>query len=209
MLKIINQRANAIVVLHEIYGINAHMEEVCEQFAQAGFDVFCPNLLGREQPFGYDEEQAAYHNFVETVGFDHGYEQATELIRSLRDRYEHVIVAGYSIGATIAWRCSEQAGLCDGVVGYYGSRIRQYPDLQPACPVLLFLPSEEKAFDVRELFAVLQQKEIVKTWQLEGLHGCCDPHSAHFVPNAYEFAWEKTAAFIKTIAPGQKTNELL
>ncbi|MDN4074088.1 dienelactone hydrolase family protein [Fictibacillus terranigra] len=60
MLIIQNQTDILIIVVHEIYGLNQHMIEVCECFSQQEFDVISPNLLGRETPFHYSEENLAY-----------------------------------------------------------------------------------------------------------------------------------------------------
>jgi dienelactone hydrolase len=58
----------AVIVGHEIYGINAHMTHFCESLAVYGFDVWCPNLLNLEKLFDYSEEQAAYHHFMTKIG---------------------------------------------------------------------------------------------------------------------------------------------
>jgi dienelactone hydrolase len=34
-----------IVVLHEIYGINDHITKTCQDLADSGYDVVCPDLL--------------------------------------------------------------------------------------------------------------------------------------------------------------------
>jgi dienelactone hydrolase len=48
MFRIDNQSDTAVVLIHEIYGINSHMRDVGQLLAQYGFDVCCPNLLERE-----------------------------------------------------------------------------------------------------------------------------------------------------------------
>ncbi|EJL0886217.1 dienelactone hydrolase family protein, partial [Salmonella enterica] len=40
MLKADND--NAIIVLHEIYGINDHIKRMCDIYHESGFDIFCP-----------------------------------------------------------------------------------------------------------------------------------------------------------------------
>ena len=47
----------AVVLLHEIYGVNAHIEHYANEFIALGYDVYCPNFLQLEQPFPYEEEQ--------------------------------------------------------------------------------------------------------------------------------------------------------
>ncbi|MGG4152423.1 hypothetical protein [Peribacillus muralis] len=40
-------------------------------------------------------------------------------------------------GAIVAWMCSEEECV-DGIAGFYGSPIRNYSELVPQYPVLLF-----------------------------------------------------------------------
>ncbi len=44
----------AIIVLHEIYGVNEFIKDQCQKFMEAGFDVFCPNMI-HKPPFSYDK----------------------------------------------------------------------------------------------------------------------------------------------------------
>ncbi|MGV8905417.1 MAG: dienelactone hydrolase family protein [Acetobacterium sp.] len=36
---------SAIIILHEIYGINPHIASVCNTYFSKGYDVYCPNWL--------------------------------------------------------------------------------------------------------------------------------------------------------------------
>lgn len=53
-MNIINNSDSAIIVVHEIYCINQHIQMVCENFAEKGYDVIYPNLIDLPQPFAYD-----------------------------------------------------------------------------------------------------------------------------------------------------------
>lgn len=59
----------AILLLHEIYGINEFIHSVRKKLEQRGFDVLCPNMTAI-QPFAYEERQKAYKYFMAHVGFD-------------------------------------------------------------------------------------------------------------------------------------------
>ncbi|MGS9169683.1 dienelactone hydrolase family protein, partial [Salmonella enterica subsp. enterica serovar Infantis] len=74
--------------------------------------------------------------FSANVGFDPAV--VTKLLHELRTQYETLIVVGYRVGATLAW-LSSASGLCDGVVCYYGSPIRQYLHRAPLCPTQVLI----------------------------------------------------------------------
>jgi dienelactone hydrolase len=183
---------SVIIVLHEIYGINEHIRQVCEYYKMAGFDIVCPNLLKLEQSFDYSCEEAAYQYFIKNIGFDLAAQQVENLISHVKLKYKHVFVLGFSIGATIAWICSNRDIICDGIIGYYGSRIRDYLFITPKCKTLLIFSNREKSFNVNDLICNLNKKINVEAYMLCGNHGFSDPFSKNYCDKAYHDA-EKLA----------------
>ncbi|HEY4554232.1 MAG TPA: dienelactone hydrolase family protein [Bacillaceae bacterium] len=190
------QDDTAIIVIHEIYGINAHIGKVCEELSQHGFNVFSPDLLERKA-FDYTEESEAYGHFKKYIGFEKGAEAVLQWAKKLKEQYGQVLLLGFSVGATIAWMCSE-TGIIDGVIGYYGSRIRDYIHLQPVCPTMLFFPENEDSFHVQELAAVLEKKQDVATHLFPGEHGFSDPYSRRYHEESAEKAFQLATSFLKS-----------
>ena len=186
----------AVIVIHEIYGLNKHMATVCNRIAQQQMDVFCPDLLNKNKPFDYRQEDIAYSHFIHNVGFKDPVAKIGELKRSLRKQYRYVYIIGFSVGATIAWLCSENEQWA-GVVGYYGSRIRDYMDITPRCPVLLHFPDQEKSFKVDDLIKALSQKPSTRVLKYEGLHGFADPYSKNYCRVSCEKSFQQTLHFLK------------
>jgi len=166
MKTILSNSDSLLIVLHEIYGINQHINRVCEYYKMAGFDIIRPNLLNLNQPFNYIMEEEAYSYFMQNVGFELAYKQVENIIENVRPKYKKVFILGFSIGATIAWLCSDSNIKCDGIVGYYGSRIRDYLYITPKCKTLLIFPSKEKSFNVNDLVRKLDQKTNVSIYMI-------------------------------------------
>ena len=187
---------SVIIVFHEIYGLNDHINKVCESLQTHDFDVICPDLLKRE-PFDYSESDIAYDYFIEEVGFTIASERVKQLLVDIKRTYDKVFIVGFSVGATIAWLCSEVSAV-DGIVGYYGSRIRDYAQISPACPTLLFF-AEEKSFKVDNLIAKLvnEQVEVLK---LDGQHGFSDPYSSKYNEESAQKAFNKMLHFLVTLS---------
>lgn len=184
----------AVIVIHEIYGINKHMEYICQSLSEQGLDIICPNLLGRDIPFHYDEERVAYRHFMENIGFERAADEIRILLRQLKTTYKKVFILGFSVGATVAWLCSKEQGL-NGIVGYYGSRIRDYLEISPQCPALLIFPQEERSFHVDELMSYLEKQKIEVT-KYDGLHGFSDPYSLNYHASSAHKAFESMLEFI-------------
>ncbi|WP_057913783.1 dienelactone hydrolase family protein [Peribacillus muralis] len=197
MLHIKNYSDTVILVVHEIYGLNRHMHDFCDVLAEQGFAVMCPNLLERKLAFDYSCEEEAYRHFMEGVGFRGALDKVKAILLDIKDVYKRIFVIGFSAGATVAWMCSE--GECvDGIVGYYGSRIRNYSGLVPQCPVLLFFAQEERSFDVNELISSLQSKPIdIHTFN--GKHGFSDSHNSNYDGESAERAFSIMIDFLRSM----------
>ena len=150
----------ALVIVHEIYGVNDHMHHVTEQFTSSHIDVFCPNLLHLQHAFHYRDEEKAYEHFVNHIGFNDGKDQIEAFINTLSSNYTHIGLIGFSVGATISWLCSNNPKI-DFIIGCYGSRIRDYVHIKPTCATLLIFPEKEASFSVSSLIQTLQQQKIL------------------------------------------------
>ncbi|MCM3601024.1 dienelactone hydrolase family protein [Robertmurraya korlensis] len=195
MIQLQKKSDTLIIVIHEIYGINEHMRSYCELLSKQSFDVICPNLLKRDLPFDYSEEEDAYQNFIENVGFTDAFHKIKDIVSDFIEEYQKIFIIGFSVGATVAWLFSEE-GVVDGIVGYYGSRIRNFVELTPKCPTMLLFPQEEPSFDVDELIRTLNNKNI-EVHKLNGRHGFSDPYSLNYNRISAEIAFSEMVNFIK------------
>ncbi|WP_369900069.1 dienelactone hydrolase family protein [Bacillus manliponensis] len=178
---VVKRKNIAVLLVHEIYGVNEHMKHVSRFMKSCRMDVYCPNLLTRDEPYSYEKEEDAYNDFMMNVGIQKGVHVIQQYVKKLKCHYERVYLLGYSVGATIAWLCSED-DLVDGIIGYYGSRIRDYVHIEPKCPVLLFFSETEKSFNVQHLVKVLHHKENehIRVHIFPVKHGYANPYSIHY-----------------------------
>ena len=188
----------AILLIHEIYGVNDHMKLMKEKLSKLGADIICPNLLSRDISYSYEEEAIAYQNFVQNIGIDEGSKQITNMLIQLKQEYEEVGIMGFSVGATISWLCSEN-NLCNFVIGCYGSRIRDYVNRSPVCPTLLIFPTKEEAFDVDYLINSLKQKRepLLEVKKFHGFHGFMNPFSQTFNKESADQAFQSISDFLE------------
>lgn len=170
--------------------------DLCELLSEQNYDVICPNLLEQKVPYEYSEEEKAYRNFFDNIGILHALHKVKNILFEFRDDYSKIFIVGFSVGATVAWLCSEHEYV-DGVVGYYGSRIRDYVHIGPKCPILLFFPIEEKSFNVNELIVSLD-KPYVSVHKCKGEHGFSDPYSLKYDDRVTQNTLRKVFNFIES-----------
>lgn len=176
----IKQNSNqCVILLHEIYGINSHIKHYANALYQKGFDLYIPDLLQRNTPFSYEEEELAYQNFMTNVGFEKAQNDVNALINNLSKKYSHIRMIGFSIGATIAWLCSNNPSV-HKVIGFYGSRIRQYTHVVPNAETILIFGEQEKSFNPIDLKTSLSAYPNVLVKIVEGEHGFADPYSLKY-----------------------------
>ncbi|MGE6400389.1 dienelactone hydrolase family protein [Bacillus cereus] len=187
----------ALVAIHEIYGVNDHMQHVIDRFTSSHINVFCPNLLQSQHAFHYSDEEKAYQHFMNHIGFDDGKEQIEELITSLSSSYTHIGLLGFSVGATITWLCSNNSKI-DFIIGCYGSRIRDYVHIKPTCATLLIFPEQEASFSVSSLMQTLQQQNnpLLEINQLHGEHGFLNPYTEKYNEHSTKQAYNLIDSFL-------------
>ncbi|MFJ7737284.1 dienelactone hydrolase family protein [Lysinibacillus sp. NPDC097287] len=167
-----------VFILHEIYGVNNFIQEQASEFSDDQTVVECVALYPEGKVFSYAQEEEAYAYFTKEVGFDAPIEQLSQQLRIAIEQYEEVVLIGFSVGATLAWRLSTLP--LRRVVCVYGSRIRQYLDIRPSCPTLVLMPSHEKSFDINEMKHTLQHIHFVQIMQFVGEHGFMDEQNRAF-----------------------------
>lgn len=183
-----------LFILHEIYGVNDFIKEQALAFSDEHTEIECVALYPNNKVFSYSQEKEAYNYFMQEVGFDAPLEKLTTQLMTAIQQYEKVMVLGFSVGATLAWRLSTLP--LYRVVCVYGSRIRHYLDVQPSCPTLILLPSHEKSFDVHDMKQVLHHIHFVQTMQLTGEHGFMDCYNRAFHLESATQAYVHIKSFI-------------
>ena len=120
-------RAGAVVVLQEIFGVNAVMRGITDRLAAEGFVAICPDLFRRIKP-GIDitdqtpEEWKQAFDLFGKFDADAGIEDIKATIAAVRGDARcngKVGTAGYCLGGKLAFLSATRTD-ADGSVGYYG-----------------------------------------------------------------------------------------
>ncbi|WP_100488316.1 dienelactone hydrolase family protein [Sporolactobacillus pectinivorans] len=202
MLTYIRNRRKLVILIHEIYGVNEQMHLFAQWLDHLGTDVVCPDLLSKEEPFKEFLEEEAYQYFMNHVGFEKGSIAINRIIHQFQNKYDDIYLIGFSVGATIAWIYSAQSRSLKGVICFYGSRIRDYDQLDPKCPVTLFLAHDEKSFSVDDFIIKLKDRnyENVDLHLLEAKHGFANPFSEQFDDQVYQQALAQVKSMLKQLS---------
>lgn len=136
-----DEPAPGIVVLQEIWGVNAHIRAVADQYASDGYVVLAPDLFWRMQPrvdLHYDadgnQQAFAFRKALDLALADRDIASTAAVLAGMAGVAGGVGVVGYCMGGMLAYRAAA-AGSIDCAVCYYGGGIAQQLDLAPSIAV--------------------------------------------------------------------------
>jgi carboxymethylenebutenolidase len=190
-----------LVVVQEIFGVNAHIRSVADGYAKDGFLAIAPALFDRIQP----GVELKYEGDDMKTGMSLAQKLVPDL--SLADigaaiefacssTGKKVGIIGYCYGGTMAWLASTRLHP-EVAVGYYGGQIAKHIDEEPAVPVMLHFGKQDNhipAADVEKIQAAHPEVEIF--WYDAGHGFNCDAR-ASYNAEAAKLARERSLEFLK------------
>jgi carboxymethylenebutenolidase len=196
----------AIVVVQEIFGVNASIRSVADAYAAEGFLCIAPALFDRFErglELGYGEEDmkkaftlygqlnpdtqlldvAAAFSFVKAAGKGTG-------------------VVGFCYGGLMSWlsatRGEKLAMQLDCCVGYYAGGIGKVATEEPSCPVMLHFGTDDDHIGKDQVDAVKAAHPEVEIFLYEGAgHAFANAARSSYVVDAANLAWERSLKFFK------------
>lgn len=189
----------AVVVVQEIFGVNAHIRRVTDGFATAGFTAMAPALFDPVRPgvqLGYDEDGVAQgRELAAGLGFERAQQIVAASARWLRESGHRVGVVGYCWGGTVAMLANTREGLPS--VTYYGGRSVPFLGEAARAPMLFHFGERDPLIPPED---VQQHRErhpeaIVHTYPAG--HGFNCDERRDYAPDSAALAFARTIAFLR------------
>ena len=190
--------AMGLVVVQEIFGVNAHMRHMCEVFAAAGIATVAPALFDRaerEVDLGYGPDDIARGRDLRGKVTDAAAMADIEAAAGALGGKKLGIV-GYCWGGTIAWWGATRSRRFAAAVGWYGGGIAATRTETPHCPVQLHFGETDSSIPLSDVEAIRAAHPDVPVFVYPGAghgFGCEDRPS--FDPRAFGIAQSRTMAF--------------
>ncbi len=191
-----------LVVVQEIFGVNAHMRSVTDRFAQAGFLAAAPAMFDRFEKgveLDYDKEsrQKAV-SFIPLLNPVVSLADVEAAVAYLRGQgVAKVGVVGFCFGGTMAWLAATRLKI-DAAVGYYGGHIGHFAAEKIKAPVMLHFGRLDDHIPPSVAEAAQASNPEIEVYWYEAGHAFSrdvDPHV--YAPEAAKLAGERTLAFLK------------
>ena len=168
------RRRGGLIVLQEIFGVDAYIRHDCERWAKLGFEVLAPSLFDRCEP-GFVAEHTP-------EGLQQGFKylQATRMddaVADIETCLDHllprgpVFVVGYCYGGSLAYLAACRLGDLAAVSSYYGSMVPQHAEDRPLCPVICHFGREDAHIPLEGVRAFAERRSDVPVHLYDAGHG--------------------------------------
>lgn len=202
--------APGVVLIQEIFGVNAVMRHIADQFAAEGFFSLVPDLFWRLEP-GVDitdqteaEWQHAF-DLMNRFDADTGVDDIQACISHLRTAQGcngRVGAVGYCLGGLLAYLTASRTNI-DASVGYYGVSIQDHLKEAAAIkkPLLLHIAAEDRFTPKaaqEKILAGLKDNPLITCHVYAGVdHAFARPGPKTFDATAAELAGARTLGFLR------------
>lgn len=189
----------AIVVLQEIFGVNAHIRDVTDRFAQAGFVALAPALFDpveRDVELEYDASGIARGlALTRALGIDRAVDLASASASLLQAEGLRTGAVGFCWGGTVALLANTRLGLPS--VSYYGGRNVQFLDEPLRAPMMFHFGSQDRSISAADVEQHREKYPGAAVHVYHAGHGFnCEPRADYDAASAAQ-AWQRSIDFFE------------
>lgn len=200
----------AVVVIQEIFGVNANIRAIADKLAGEGYIAIAPDLFWRQEKRvditdQTEEEWAKAFELYKGFDVDKGVadlDATLKAARTLDGSTGKVGAVGYCLGGLLAYLMATRTDV-DAAVGYYGVGIDAQLEEAKAIrkPLMLHIAEEDGFVDKAaqaKVHAGLDNVASVTLHDYPGVdHGFSRKAGAHYDEKAATLANDRTLAFFK------------
>ncbi len=196
----------AVVVIQEIFGVNAHIREVTDGYAADGYYAIAPQIFDRIEPgieLGYTDADMGQGIELAFQKLDHGRALAdVQCAINEASRHGKVGVVGYCFGGLLTWL---SACNLDGVAAassYYGGGVPGQAGLKAKCPVIAHFGALDAHIPMDDVEQFKAAQPDVTVYVYDADHGFNCDHRGSYDADAAATAKSRTLDFFATNLAG-------
>jgi carboxymethylenebutenolidase len=202
--------AAAVVILQELFGVNADIRKTCDELAEQGFVAVAPDLFWRQEP-GVDLSVTSEADWQHGVRLYQAYDRDAG-VRDIKDTLNAVAklpectgkiaVQGYCLGALMTFLTAVR-GQVNAAVAYHGADTEKYLDEADSlsAPLLVHLGEEDEFISKAaqaEIKVALANKAKATVYSYPGQrHAFARHNGTHYNASAAALANGRTSEFLQ------------
>ncbi|MCZ6852482.1 MAG: dienelactone hydrolase family protein [Gammaproteobacteria bacterium] len=189
----------AVVVIQEIFGVNSHIREVVDGYAEAGYFAVAPQIFDRVErdiELGYEESDMgrgvaiAFQSLDRTLAL-----QDIQAAIETASVHGKVAVVGYCFGGLLAWLSACELEGLSAASCYYGGGVAGEVNRTAKCPVMMHFGELDAHIPQSDVAKVKESQPDVDVFVYDADHGFNCDHRASHNAAAAELAKSRTLDF--------------
>lgn len=198
----------AVVVIQEIFGVNAHIREVADAYAKEGYLAIAPAMFHRVQAnveLGYAEADMGAGMALKTAAESL---PAPGVLQDIQAAIDHVHkacggkvgIVGYCWGGLLTWRAACLLEGLSAAAPYYGGGVTTEAESarQARVPVMAHFAEEDKWISMASVKAFAAAHPQAQVFTYAAHHGFNCNHRGAWQAEAAALAQHRTLDFFKT-----------
>lgn len=185
-----------LVVIQEIFGANAHIRHVADQYATEGYAVLAPAFFDLLQPkleLDYDADGTARGKaLVDQLGMDRAMAVVAAAAAALAC-HGKVGTVGYCWGGTIALLAAQRQGLPSA--SYYGARNVPFLETPFKAPAIFHFGDQDASIPPAAVAAHREKQPAMPVYVYPAGHAFNREVGPHYHAPSAQLARERTLAF--------------
>lgn len=192
-----------VIVIHEIWGLNAHIEDIARRLALEGFHAIAPDALSPLGGTPTDRDQArSLIQKLDPQQNTRNYVAAVEYLKSRPQATGKVGCLGFCWGGAVTNQVAAHAPALTAAVPFYGSQPAAEDVSRIRASILIHYASDDERINVGipAFEAALKAASVdYKMFMYEGTAHAFfnDANPSRYNKEAAQLAWERTIAFLK------------
>lgn len=197
----------AVVFIQEIFGVNDHIRDLCDRYAELGYVAIAPALFDRQEKnvsLGYEPAdidkgrayKATANEDLDLVMHD------VEAARIAVAGSGRVGVTGFCWGGVVTWAAACRLDF-QAASSFYGAGIVPLLGETPRCPTILHFGRNDGAIPMADVETIAEAHPDCPVYVYEAGHGFhCDRRGDFHAPSAHVAAMRTFRLFENHLAKG-------
>jgi carboxymethylenebutenolidase len=186
-----------LLVVQEIFGVNAHIRDVTERFAKLGYLAIAPAMFDRYER-DYEAEASAEaiehgRHLMHEIKIDLAVKDM-EAARQAVGGAGRVGIVGYCFGGSMAYLAACRLKI-DGAVAYYG-HLETLKSETPRCPVIAHFASQDHTITAENIREFTDAQPKVPVHIYDAGHGFNRDGGRNYDAPAAKQALDRTLKFL-------------
>lgn len=192
-----------LVVIQEIFGVNAHIRHVADGFAADGYRIISPAIFDRaERGVELDYDKPAIDRGIAlraAIPLENTVLDVAAAVEALQSA-GNVAIVGYCFGGSLAWLGATRIPGLSATIGYYGGMIVKHLDEIPHCPVMLHFGEQDHGIpmsDVEKIEAAVDPAVVQVFTYPAGGHAFNREGNHAYEPDSAALARKRTLKLLR------------